>query len=266
MTNRRHAHHSQEARDRLASYAIDRRKIQLDISQEELAERGGPSTTTSHYIESGDWGGRHDFTGKTKREYEDAVRWVRGSINAILAGGEPRLLDAGRIGDQLIQRRVSLGVQHRDEWCAQKRLDAQLVHDAEQGLLYHFTEWQIAHLEKGYGLVRGTIRMNLAGQATGLAVASGSGPSGAASILAARITQDAALFEDLILKEMAVNEQEGRGNLPNWQSDEERANWNALANARRPVHVLVANAVWWRITRESQNTLVTPPQVYRNTA
>lgn len=176
MTNRRHAHHSQEARGRLASYAIEARTA-CGLSQEEMAspDHGGPSTTTCHYIESGDWGDRHDFTRKTKWQYEHAVGWAPGSIDTILGSpdGKPRLLVAGRIGDQLIQRRVSLGMQHRDAWCADRRLDPGLVHDAEQGLLYKFTEWQVAHLEKGYGLIRGTIRMNLTGQATELAAIPG---------------------------------------------------------------------------------------------
>ena len=257
MTNRRrHAHHSQEARNRLASYAIEARTA-LGLSQEELAspDHGGPSTTTSHYIESGDWGTRHDFTRKTKWQYEHAVGWAPGSIDAILTspGGKPHLLVAGRIGDHLIQQRVRLGFQHRDAWCADRRLDAQLVHDAEQGLLHKFSEWQVAHLEKGYGLIRGTIRANLAGQATELAVIPGGDAGGAASVLATQLTRDAAPFEELILREMDVNEREGRGNIPDWQSEAEQANWNALLNAGRPPHELVANAVWWRVQTASQN-------------
>ena len=254
MTDRTHAHHDQAARDRLATFAAEARSL-LGISQEELAspEWGGPSTTTLHYIESGDWEGRYGFARKTKWQYEQAVGWVRGSIDAILASpdGKPRLIVAARIGDQLIQRRVSLGVQHRDMWCASRGLDAQLVHDAEQGLLYHFSERQIAHLEKGYGLVRGTIRENLSGHTSSLAVLAAA-PSGAASTLAKRLIGDAEPWEELILREMEANEREGRGNLPNWQNEEEQRNWAVLANARTPVHELVAAVVWWRVQRESQ--------------
>ena len=268
MTNRRHAHHSQEARDRLASYAIEARTA-LGLSQEELAspDLGGPSTTTSHYIESGDWGNRHDFTKKTKWQYEHAVGWAPGSIDAILASpaGKPRLIIAGRIGDQLIQQRVRLGVQHRDTWCANRHLDAQLVHDAEQGLLYKFSEWQVAHLEEGYGLIRGTIRANLTGQATELAAVPGGEAGGAAAVLATQLTRDAKPFMELVLREMEVNEREGRGNIPNWQSEAEKANWTALLNAGRPPHELVANAVWWRVQSASQNIPV-PQQPLRESA
>ena len=271
MTNRRRAHHSQEARDRLASFTTEARSL-LGVTQGELAspEWGGPSTTTLHFLESGNWEGRSDFARKTKWQYEQAVGWARGSVDVILGrpDGKPRLIVAERVGDQLVQVRVGSGAQHRDVWCAQQQMDVQLVHDAEQGLLYHFTEWQIAHLEKGYGLVRGTIRQNLTRQATELAVIPGAAPSGAATALAKRLTRDAEPFEELILREMEVNERAGRGNLPNWQSEEERLNWNALANARRPVHELVANAVWWRVNSASQNAPAAPREHHhlRNSA
>lgn len=70
---------------RLAGFARDRR-TDLGLTQEEAAATGGPSTATLRLIE----GGRHHgYRPSILRALETALHWERGSVRAILGGGDP---------------------------------------------------------------------------------------------------------------------------------------------------------------------------------
>ena len=65
-----------------------RRRTQLDMSQEELAERAGVARDTVQALELGR---RTNFRSKTKRKLDKALQWVQGEgIEALEAGREPR--------------------------------------------------------------------------------------------------------------------------------------------------------------------------------
>jgi transcriptional regulator with XRE-family HTH domain len=68
--------------------AIVRRRLQLDMSQEELAERAGVARDTVQALELGK---RTNFRSKTKRKLDKALQWVPGEgIEALEAGREAR--------------------------------------------------------------------------------------------------------------------------------------------------------------------------------
>lgn len=68
--------------------AIVRRRLQLDMSQEELADRAGIARDTVQALELGK---RTNFRSKTKRKLDTALKWVQGEgIEALEAGREPR--------------------------------------------------------------------------------------------------------------------------------------------------------------------------------
>lgn len=70
--------------DRLARY-VKARRDELGLRQDELKDRGGPSTTTLTKVESAS----ATLAPVTLRKLDDGLRWARGSAAAILAGGEP---------------------------------------------------------------------------------------------------------------------------------------------------------------------------------
>src|ERR1700729_2113204 len=80
---------------RLAA-AVTARRNELRMSQSDVRAIGGPSTPTLGKIESAHVKSIKPFT---KIALEDALRWTRGSVDAILASGIPTLaLPAGTSG------------------------------------------------------------------------------------------------------------------------------------------------------------------------
>jgi transcriptional regulator with XRE-family HTH domain len=72
---------------RLGRLIRERRKA-LKMTQAAIQEAGGPSTATLRLIESG----KHtEFRPSTSDPLERLLRWQRGSIDAVLAGGNPSL-------------------------------------------------------------------------------------------------------------------------------------------------------------------------------
>lgn len=75
--------------NRLATLVQERRE-ELGRTQEEIAADGGPSTTTLTNVE----GARAaEYRPKTLRKLEVALGWTRGSVERVLAGGDPELVD-----------------------------------------------------------------------------------------------------------------------------------------------------------------------------
>lgn len=74
---------------RLGEAVLARRKA-LGYSQEDVRDRGGPSTTTLTKIEAGHGEG---IRGRTISDLEDVLQWGRGSVDRVLAGGEPSELE-----------------------------------------------------------------------------------------------------------------------------------------------------------------------------
>lgn len=83
------ADHGSQVLVRLGQIVRARRE-ELDLRQDELADRGGPSTTTMTKIENG--------TGEpapvTLRKLDVGLRWERGSARRVLRGGDPTPLAA----------------------------------------------------------------------------------------------------------------------------------------------------------------------------
>jgi hypothetical protein len=78
---------------RLGRYVKERRE-HLRLAQHEVTVRGGPSVATVRNIEAAT---ADRYRGRTFTQLEDALGWGRGSVDAILRGGEPALLPAGHI-------------------------------------------------------------------------------------------------------------------------------------------------------------------------
>ena len=76
---------SETSAQRLGRLVRERRKS-LKMTQADVQEAGGPSTATLRLIE----GGKHtEFRDGTGAVLEAALRWDVGSIDRVLAGGEP---------------------------------------------------------------------------------------------------------------------------------------------------------------------------------
>jgi transcriptional regulator with XRE-family HTH domain len=69
----------------LADYVVARRE-ELELTQAEAAKAAGVGLSTYQKIE---YGYRAEPSRNTRNGIEDALRWTRGSIRAVLAGGEP---------------------------------------------------------------------------------------------------------------------------------------------------------------------------------
>lgn len=70
---------------RLAALVSERR-TDLQMTQEDVRAAGGPSTATMRLIEGG---GENRFQPAILARLETALRWQRGSVRQILAGGDP---------------------------------------------------------------------------------------------------------------------------------------------------------------------------------
>lgn len=70
---------------RLAEATRDRR-VELGMTQEDIRSAGGPSTATMRLIEGAL---QESYQPATLRDLELALRWERGSVARLLAGGNP---------------------------------------------------------------------------------------------------------------------------------------------------------------------------------
>lgn len=76
--------------------AIEERRLDLDLSLNEVAQLAKISPATLRAIRRG----TTQPTPLTKRRLEDALRWERGSIDAVDAGGDPTPAGDTRFTDE----------------------------------------------------------------------------------------------------------------------------------------------------------------------
>jgi transcriptional regulator with XRE-family HTH domain len=69
---------------------VRERRIELGLTQEQLVERGGPSTPTLRAIEN-DRAGR--LSPRLRRSLERALQWSAGSVDRVLAGEAATVLN-----------------------------------------------------------------------------------------------------------------------------------------------------------------------------
>lgn len=77
--------------ERLADY-VTRRRTQLGMTQAAVQAAGGPSVATMRLIEGAM---QRSYRGVILGRLEEVLRWVTGSVDAILAGGEPTEAERG---------------------------------------------------------------------------------------------------------------------------------------------------------------------------
>lgn len=83
--------------------AMNRRRVELGLEWDDLAKHGEVSDSFLRGFRKGRKGARD----LTKAKLEDALKWRRGSIDAILAGGQPEPADEiPTIGELLVQHGV----------------------------------------------------------------------------------------------------------------------------------------------------------------
>lgn len=76
---------------------VRQRRIKLGLTQEEVAERGGPSTTTQTGIERAD---TPTPSPSTLKKLDKGLGWITGSARALLyQGAEPREVPSSDLGD-----------------------------------------------------------------------------------------------------------------------------------------------------------------------
>jgi transcriptional regulator with XRE-family HTH domain len=78
--------------DKLADEVRRRRKL-LELTQADVAERGGPSVATIGAIETNRAG---RLSRRSRRALERVIEWESGSVDDVLAGGHPRPLEVAR--------------------------------------------------------------------------------------------------------------------------------------------------------------------------
>lgn len=90
--------------ERLAQ-RVRARRDELDLSQLDVWQAGGPSNTTLTEIENGR---TERLTRTTARKLDAGLQWEPGSAKRIWEGGEPRPLGPSPVGDDLddLRRRV----------------------------------------------------------------------------------------------------------------------------------------------------------------
>jgi hypothetical protein len=79
--------------ERFARIVYERR-IALGLTQQEIADAGGPTDTTMTKIENAEWKPGNRKT--TLRKLDVGLQWETGSAQRVLAGGEPTPRDAPR--------------------------------------------------------------------------------------------------------------------------------------------------------------------------
>ncbi|MBO4275090.1 helix-turn-helix domain-containing protein [Microbispora triticiradicis] len=78
--------------------AMDSRRLELGLSWDDLANRAGVSTAFLREYRKGRKGARD----LTKALLEEALKWKRGSLDVVAAGGQPEPADP-TIGELLVQ-------------------------------------------------------------------------------------------------------------------------------------------------------------------
>ncbi|MDV8066422.1 helix-turn-helix transcriptional regulator [Rhodococcus sp. IEGM 1366] len=73
--------------------AVKARRAQLDLTQEDVNQGGGPSDTTLTRIENGEG---TVPAPSTLRKLDHALQWEQGSARRVLDGGEPKPLEGGQ--------------------------------------------------------------------------------------------------------------------------------------------------------------------------
>lgn len=75
--------------------AVDCRLDELTIKLKDIEERGGPSTSKIRELRNGR---SKTLVRSKRRDLERALEWQHGSVDWILAGGDPRPLEKGQVG------------------------------------------------------------------------------------------------------------------------------------------------------------------------
>lgn len=78
---------------RLARW-VQQRADEFELSDEDIADAGGPSTTWLSQLRTGKLSGR-TLRKPTRRKLEDALLWEPGSVKRILEGGDPTPVQPG---------------------------------------------------------------------------------------------------------------------------------------------------------------------------
>lgn len=260
---------------RLGRYVRDYREA-WGMRQEDLrlatARPGekGVSVATIRFIEGGH---RVAPQPDSLRRLEQGLHWTEGSADRVADGLEPWLAEAAVFGDALVERRSDLGYKHREAWCAAKELPAELVYDIERGQrpvvlaknrppCLPVAEAMV--VEETYELASGCVRRFFHGEISELiprseAPASGSSSptaiamlaaNGPMALLAANGVQSAIPFIAAIAGEMQDARHPG---LPEWQNDDERVRWQALADVNAPEEDLIGTLAFWRMVKAAAN-------------
>ncbi|WP_280470956.1 helix-turn-helix domain-containing protein [Nocardia cyriacigeorgica] len=92
--------------------AVKRRRDELGLTQQEVAQAGGPSDTTQGGIEMGTARG---VSPSTLRKLDSALRWRAGSARAVMEGGadpvpdETPAIDANELVERLLVLATEIG-------------------------------------------------------------------------------------------------------------------------------------------------------------
>lgn len=79
--------------ERLAE-AVLARRAELEVTQLEVWQAGGPSNTTLTLIEKG---GMHSLNRTTARKLDEGLKWEAGSARRVWEGGQPTPLVSDRV-------------------------------------------------------------------------------------------------------------------------------------------------------------------------
>ena len=115
---------------RLGRYVKARRE-ELDLTQLEVWQRGGPSNTTQTTIENGLLA---SLQRATARKIDAGMEWQEGSSRTVWKGGEPTPLAARSTADLEAAVRAS-NISARAKEDILRMLDADKVRDRERGEL-----------------------------------------------------------------------------------------------------------------------------------
>ncbi len=111
---------------------VARRREQLNLTQVDVAQRGGPSVATLTAVENNRSG---RLSKRLRQSLEKAIEWEPGSVDAVLSGQAPRIAAPNKVPDRptadsrepemvaaqrfaIVQRLLKMRqafVQHRDE-------------------------------------------------------------------------------------------------------------------------------------------------------
>lgn len=75
--------------------AMDERRLDLNMTWQDVAQEASVSAAALRAMRTG----VNTPSPLTRRRLEDALRWQRGSIEAILEGGSPTPIDVGHAAD-----------------------------------------------------------------------------------------------------------------------------------------------------------------------